>query len=262
MRGRLTYANVTATLALFFALSGGALAASHYLINSTGQINPRVLKALRGHEGAAGFAGSVGPQGKEGPRGADGPLGEKGAEGKEGSLGKEGKEGPKGEPGEAGVAAAEGKEGHPGKEGPAGKEGPEGKEGKEGKPGKDGAPAKLSVISKNVALEETVVAPEKTGESIAKCPEGDHVISGGFSIEGEKVTTPTPSTEESEALPERNGWVIRATNPSKTESIFLEAIAYCAEEGAAVTAARIAPAKPSSAGRAARRARLAGIQRG
>jgi cytoskeletal protein RodZ len=46
MRRRLNYANVTATLALFFAMSGGALAAKHYLINSTKQINPKVLKAL------------------------------------------------------------------------------------------------------------------------------------------------------------------------------------------------------------------------
>ena len=38
MRKGFSYANVTATLALFFALSGGALAAKHYLINSTNQI--------------------------------------------------------------------------------------------------------------------------------------------------------------------------------------------------------------------------------
>jgi hypothetical protein len=30
IRRRATYANVTATLALFFAMSGGALAAGHY----------------------------------------------------------------------------------------------------------------------------------------------------------------------------------------------------------------------------------------
>jgi hypothetical protein len=46
---RLSYANVTATLALVFSMSGGALAANHYLINSTKQINPRVLKALANH---------------------------------------------------------------------------------------------------------------------------------------------------------------------------------------------------------------------
>ncbi len=46
LRRHLSYANVTATLALVFAMSGGALAAKHYLLNSTGQVNPRVLHSL------------------------------------------------------------------------------------------------------------------------------------------------------------------------------------------------------------------------
>jgi len=78
MRRRLSYANITATLALVFAMSGGALAANHYLINSTKQINPKVLKKL------VGKAGATGPQG---------PTGKEGAAGKEGSLGKEGQPG-------------------------------------------------------------------------------------------------------------------------------------------------------------------------
>ena len=78
IRGRLTYANVAATLALVLAMSGGALAASHYLINSTKQINPKVLKKLRGARGALGPNGAVGPQGVEGPPGKTGPRGEKG----------------------------------------------------------------------------------------------------------------------------------------------------------------------------------------
>ena len=46
LRRNLSYANVTATLALLFAMSGGALAAKHYLLNSTSQVNPRVLRSL------------------------------------------------------------------------------------------------------------------------------------------------------------------------------------------------------------------------
>ena len=73
MRKRLTYANVTATLALVFAMSGGALAASHYLINSTKQINPKVLKKLAGKTGAPG---KTGPSGAPGPAGSvSGPAG-------------------------------------------------------------------------------------------------------------------------------------------------------------------------------------------
>jgi hypothetical protein len=107
-RRHLTYANVTATLALVFAMSGGALAAKHYLINSTKQISPKVLKALRGRTGKPGATGKEGPAGKEGAPGATGKEGPRGPEGAPGPTGLPGKEGPKGERG------AEGHEGPPG----------------------------------------------------------------------------------------------------------------------------------------------------
>ena len=65
---RLTYANITATLALVFAMSGGALAATHYLLNSTRQINPKVLKVLKGQTGVAGPKGSQGVQARRVPK--------------------------------------------------------------------------------------------------------------------------------------------------------------------------------------------------
>lgn len=46
MRRHLNYANVVATLALVFAMSGGALAAQHYLLSSPKQISPKVLRSL------------------------------------------------------------------------------------------------------------------------------------------------------------------------------------------------------------------------
>src|ERR1700746_1014952 len=69
MRRRFNYANVTATLALVFAMSGGALAAHHYLISSTKQISPKVLAALRSR---------AGPTGPSGPRGTTGTAGTSG----------------------------------------------------------------------------------------------------------------------------------------------------------------------------------------
>ena len=75
IRKHLSYANVVATLALVFAMSGGALAAQHYLVNSTKQINPKVLKKLRGRPGARGGFGATGPQGATGPAGPSGPQG-------------------------------------------------------------------------------------------------------------------------------------------------------------------------------------------
>jgi hypothetical protein len=78
MRKRLTYANVVATLALVFAMSGGALAASHYLVNSTKQINPKVLKKLKGATGNAGATGAAGKDGAPGKEGAPGVEGKTG----------------------------------------------------------------------------------------------------------------------------------------------------------------------------------------
>ena len=75
MRPRLSYANVVATLALVFSITGGAIAAGHYLINSTKQINPKVLRALKG---TPGERGPTGPKGTEGTHGEPGPPGPSG----------------------------------------------------------------------------------------------------------------------------------------------------------------------------------------
>jgi hypothetical protein len=69
---------VIALLALFFALGGTAIAAKHYLITSTSQIKPSVLKQLHGQAGPAGIAG---PQGAPGATGATGPQGATGPAG-------------------------------------------------------------------------------------------------------------------------------------------------------------------------------------
>lgn len=81
IRSRLTYANITATFALVFAMSGGALAATHYLLNSTKQINPKVFKALKGQTGVAGPKGSQGAAGTPGAQGPEGKAGANGANG-------------------------------------------------------------------------------------------------------------------------------------------------------------------------------------
>ncbi len=88
----MTYANVVATLAMVFAMSGGAYAAKQYLITSTSQISPKVLKALRGK---AGNAGAPGARGETGPAGAVGPAGaaQTGAKGEPGSPGSPGNNG-------------------------------------------------------------------------------------------------------------------------------------------------------------------------
>jgi hypothetical protein len=118
LRKRFTYSNIVATLALVFAMSGGALAAGKYLITSTKQIKPSVLASLKGKAGAAGAAGATGPAGTVGPAGAagaqgpagpQGPAGEPGAPGAEGKAGKNGTNGKNGEPWTAGGVLPSGK---------------------------------------------------------------------------------------------------------------------------------------------------------
>lgn len=78
MRRRFSYANVAATLALVFSMSGGALAAKHYLISSTKQISPKVLAKLKGRQGTKGPTGATGPAGTAGVKGEKGETGEPG----------------------------------------------------------------------------------------------------------------------------------------------------------------------------------------
>lgn len=86
MRRGLSYSNVVATLALVLSMGGGAFAATHYVINSTAQINPRVLRELKGSSTerqarqvtrgrATREPGRAGREGREGPRGPEGAPG-------------------------------------------------------------------------------------------------------------------------------------------------------------------------------------------
>jgi hypothetical protein len=75
---------VIAVIALVFAMSGGAIAARHYVTDSGAKKVPAKKKVVRGPKGEPGARGPAGPQGPAGPagsRGADGAAGPRGAEG-------------------------------------------------------------------------------------------------------------------------------------------------------------------------------------
>ncbi len=87
----LTYANVTATLALFVALSGSAYAAIKLPANSVGtpQLRDKAVtspKVLDGSLLAADFKAGQLPAGQRGPAGPAGPAGPQGPSGTAGGL--------------------------------------------------------------------------------------------------------------------------------------------------------------------------------
>jgi hypothetical protein len=129
IRKHSTYTNLALTLALLFMMSGGAYAASKYLITSTKQISPKVLAALKGKAGPAGVPGAAGAAGLAGATGAQGPKGENGSAGGQGTKGETGPAGPAGPQGPKGSNGANGNEGPEGPQGPTGVTGPQGPEG-------------------------------------------------------------------------------------------------------------------------------------
>jgi hypothetical protein len=77
IRRSLSYANITATLALFLAVGGGGA----FAVAATQSGTPG--KHHHGHRGPRGFPGPAGPQG---PKGDTGPAGPAGPAGQKGSV--------------------------------------------------------------------------------------------------------------------------------------------------------------------------------
>src|SRR5436853_41641 len=82
LKNRLGIPGLIAVIALVFAMGGAAFAAKKYVITSTKQIKPSVLKQLRGKAGPPGAPGANGTNGKDGTNGTNGTNGPPGAPGK------------------------------------------------------------------------------------------------------------------------------------------------------------------------------------
>ncbi len=162
-----------AILALFLAVGGSAVAAQRYLITSTRQIKPSVLRSLHGARGAIGPQGPSGPAGGAGPAGAQGPRGEAG-------------------------------------------------------------PSNLSSLTITRAA-DVKVPPGDEGTSVATCPPGTRVVSGG-------EYTGFAIRNGSEMSADHQSWIVLVDNLSGVPTN-LEAIAYCAGAGEAVAASTPAAAR-------------------
>lgn len=168
--GRLSYANVTASLALFLALGGSAAAVPvvvgghaqpssgprHYLISSIDQIAPAVRAQLRG--GALRSRGPTGPEGRVSLQ--PGPAGRDGYTGPTGGVEQRGPTGPRGP---VGYPGPEGPQGIPGWKGSDGERGPTGPTGETGATGSS-SPAALvrraAVVTRTFTVTPTVTAVE------------------------------------------------------------------------------------------------------
>lgn len=153
-RRRPSYADFTATLALFVALGGTSYAAIKLPKGSVGtqqlragavtsdKVKDGSLEADDFADDAFGDAGdaprTVGAAGATGPAGASGPPGAAGAAGPAGERGVAGERGPVGPAGERGAAGTAGAKGADGLRGPAGPAGPTGATGARGPAGAAG----------------------------------------------------------------------------------------------------------------------------
>jgi hypothetical protein len=129
IRRHLSYSNLAATLALIFAMSGGAFAmsgggsppakltasvaratgrrASKLALATTAKKKTKAKAPARGPAGPRGATGATGPgaTGPAGPAGAVGPQGTTGTNGTSGEKGEPGKQGEPGKNGETGFTA-------------------------------------------------------------------------------------------------------------------------------------------------------------
>jgi hypothetical protein len=133
-RIHVTPSGVIAILALVFAATGGAFAATG-AGGSSGDRSSGIGQHATASTGRAGLDSALATIAKKKTKApARGPVGPKGATGATGAAGPAGATGPAGAQGPAGTSGTNGES----KEGPQGKEGHEGKQGIQGNPGTNG----------------------------------------------------------------------------------------------------------------------------
>jgi hypothetical protein len=129
--------------------------------------------------------------------------------------------------GNAGAEGARGPAGVAGQQGPAGLQGPAG-------------PTSLGAIIE-VAGPKNVVPAKKVASSIAMCPAGTHVVGGGDSMFAGEVEGFDSEAERPQS------WFVIVANGSEFSEGWVQAIAYCAGVGQAVSAAAPRRSHPRAA---------------
>jgi hypothetical protein len=204
-RFRPTYSNVVATLALFFALAGGAWAATQLPKESVGStqlakgaVTPAKLsaQAKEGFTGPAGPQGALGPRGTEGQRGENGAAGATGPQGIRGATGATGATGSRGELGEAGLRGERGPTGDTGSEGPRGLEGQPGQQGAEGETGPSDAYVAVSVDDPLEVVHELQGVPLELA-----LPAGEYVVQAVLTVQAEAKAGATADCSFMEGAP-------------------------------------------------------------
>jgi hypothetical protein len=243
-RLRSSYAGVTATVALFLALGGGAYAAASSIVGSDGQVHGcyqndgdlRVISpssSCRRSEHALSWS-QQGPKGDTGATGATGAAGSNGANGAKGDTGPQGDPGTKGDTGPQGVAGAKGDtgaQGDPGAKGDAGPQGdpgakgdagPQGTQGPQGDPGTGGFTTPLHWTNGSIGIGAVLT---DTADRIVsnECPAGQTVYGGGYWITPEnldvRVTESAPNAAHTK-------WYVALKN-TDTRSGTLNLYALC-----------------------------------
>jgi hypothetical protein len=231
---RCTYANVVASMALFFALTGGAYAVvGNPFVSNDGAITTcvqpvtDVLKAEPvGARCPRGYAtitlNQMGQRGERGPRGATGPRGDNGAPGLPGATGDTGPPGPQGLPGPQGATGATGATGAQGLKGDKGDTGPQGLKGDKGDTGATGAQGPAGFGGKQVnTFGPVAVATGNIASLIEGCTSSafPNLIGGGYSTSPAALVNVAPTVNGPSGS---NSWAVDIVNNSGISVSFTE----------------------------------------
>lgn len=188
-----------------------------------------------GQSGAQGEQGDVGP---EGAKGKTGPKGVRGVTGPDGVRGDDGDRGPVGQPGARGATGPTGDRGADGDKGGQGDDGPIGDKGQTGGPGvkgdrgdtgPQGLPGNDGTLQTHISISsELEVHYPNSRESIASCPDGFVVVSGGVrTVNNRRLFTTSSKPDKAAGAFEPDSWRVKVRVIDPNTSALFRIYALC-----------------------------------